>query len=37
MLKPIFEFMRKVDKGSAWDDVRMNLFGVNDMKGVVPE
>ena len=36
-LKPVFEFMRKFDEEKAWDDVRMNLFGVNDMKGIVPE
>ena len=29
--------MRNFDEGYAWDDVRMNLFGVNHMKGVVPE
>ena len=36
-LKPIFEFMRTFDGGTDWDDARMNLFGVNDMMGVIPE
>ena len=29
--------MREFDKATAWNDVRMNLFGVNSFKGVVPE
>ena len=36
-LKPMFKLMRVFDGGTAWDDVRLNLFGVNDMKGVLPE
>ena len=35
-LKPVFEFMRKFDRGSTWEDVKLNLFGVNEMKGTVP-
>ena len=29
--------MRKFDNGKVWNDTRLNLFGVNDMKGVIPE
>ena len=29
--------MREFDDGHAWDDMNMNLFGINDMKGVVKE
>jgi hypothetical protein len=35
-LRPVFEFMREFDGGGVWDDVQMNLFGVNDMKGIIP-
>ena len=37
VLKPMFVLMRKFDGSDAWDDIRMNLFGVNDMKGVIPQ
>jgi hypothetical protein len=37
ILKPIFKLMRKFDGGEAWDDIRLNLFGVNDMKGIIPQ
>ena len=37
ILKPMFKFMRKFDGGEAWDDIRLNLFGVNDMKGIIPQ
>ena len=36
-LRPVFEVMRKFDKGPRWDDARRNLLGVNDMKGIPPE
>ena len=36
-LKPVFEVMRKFDGGTRWDDARLNLLGVNDMKGIPPE
>ena len=36
-LKPIYEVMRKFDHGEHWDDARLNLLGVNEMKGVPPE
>jgi hypothetical protein len=36
-LRPIFELMRKFDGGSRWDDARLNLLGVNEMKGIPPE
>ena len=36
-LRPIFEIMRKFDKAKRWDDRKMNLLGVNEMKGVIPE
>ena len=29
--------MRKFDGGPRWDDARLNLLGVNDMKGILPE
>ena len=36
-LKPVYEVMRKFDDGPRWDDARLNLLGVNDMKGIPPE
>ena len=36
-LKPVYEVMRKFDNGTQWDDARLNLFGVNEMKGILPE
>ena len=36
-LKPVYEVMRKFDGGTRWDDARLNLLGVNDMKGIPPE
>ena len=29
--------MRAFDGGERWDDARLNLLGVNDMKGIPPE
>ena len=29
--------MRKFDEGEGWNDLGMNLMGVNKMKGVVPQ
>ena len=36
-LRPVFETMRKFDHGTKWDDVKLNLLGINDMKGTPPE
>ena len=35
-LRPAFELLRKIDKGSEWDDVKLNLFGMYHNKGVIP-
>ena len=36
-LKPIFETLRVFDGGQRWDDLKLNLFGINEMKGRVPD
>ena len=36
-LKPIFETLRVFDEGQRWDDLKLNLFGINEMKGRVPD
>ena len=36
-LKPVFETLRVFDKGQRWDDRKLNLFGINDMKGRIPD
>ena len=35
-LKPIFETLHVFDKGQKWDDMKLNLFGINEMKGRSP-
>ena len=33
----MFDVLRTFDEAYGWNNARMNLLGVNDMKGIIPE
>ena len=35
-LKPIFQALRTIDKGTSWDDAKLNLLGEYDNRGTIP-
>ena len=36
-LRPMFEIMRKFDRGDKWDDTALNLFGHHPNKKIIPQ